>query len=63
MAMNGVVNLSSRPLSKEEVSLLQRGLTFCPTPPCPEPRQAMEDLDALYRRMRLLAHFEEKPSG
>jgi len=59
MALNGIVNLSSKPLAREEISLLQRGLKFCPTPPCPGPGQARKDLDALHRRMRLLAHFEE----
>jgi len=49
------------PLAEEEVSLLQRGLKFCPTPPCPDPGQAREDLDALHRLIRLLAHFEENP--
>ena len=61
MATNGVVNLSDRPLSQEEVTLLQRGLKFCPTPPCPDPGQGREDLSALHRRFRLMAHYEEIP--
>ena len=61
MASNGVVNLSNRPLNEEEISLLMRGLKFCPTPPCPDPGQSREDLDALHRRMRLMAFFEENP--
>ena len=58
--MNGVMNLSNRTLSKEEISLLSRGLKFCPTPPCPDQGQRREDLEALHRRMRLLSHFEDQ---
>ena len=61
MATNGVVNLSDRILTVDEITLLQRGLKFCPTPPCPDPGQVREDLDALHRRMRLLACYEENP--
>ena len=61
MATNGVVNLSNRPLTQEEISLLKRGLKFCPTPPCPDPGQAREDLSTLHRRMRLMAFYEDNP--
>ena len=43
--MSGVLNLSNRPLSTEETSLLSRGLKFCLTPPCPDPGQGREDLE------------------
>ena len=55
--MHGVLNLSTRPLSKEEISLLSRGLKFCPTPPCPVPGLGRDDLDELHRSLRLMAHF------
>ena len=61
MATNGVVNLSDRPLTQEEITLLNRGLKFCPTPPCPDPGLAREDLGTLHRRLRLLAFYEENP--
>ena len=57
--MNGVLNLSKRPLSSDEISLLSRGLKFCPTPPCPDPGAMRDDLEALHRRLRLMAHFED----
>jgi len=59
MATNGVVNLSDRVLKVDEITPLQRGLKFCPRPPCPDPGQIREDLDALHRRMRLMACYEE----
>ena len=57
--MEGVINLSHRTLSEDEVSLLMRGLKFCPTPPCPDPGQGREDLDKLHRNLRLKSHFED----
>ena len=58
---HGVVNLSKRPLTLDEISLLQRGLKFCPTPACPEPGEGREDFDALHKRLRLMAFYEENP--
>ena len=60
MTYYGVVNISNKVLSDEEVSLLQRGLKFCPTPPCPDPGQSRDDLDSLHRRLRLMAFFDEE---
>ena len=57
--MSGVLNLSSRLLSTDEITVLSRGLKFCPTPPCPDPGQGREDLEALHRRLRLLSHFKD----
>ena len=55
--MESVINLSTRKLSTDEMSILSRGLKFCPTPPCPDPGQGREDLDKLHRRLRLKSHF------
>ena len=57
--MHGVLNLSSRPLSKDEITLLSRGLKFCPTPPCPDPGLGRNDLDELHRSLRLMSHFDD----
>ena len=61
MATYGVENLSDRPLTEEEISLLKRGLKFYPTPPCTNLGQAREDLNTLQRRMSLFAFYEENP--
>ena len=61
MTTQGVVNLSNRPLTQYEITLLQRGLKFCPTPACPDPGDGRADLDALHRRLRLMSFYEERP--
>ena len=55
-----VVNLSSRVLNKVEVSILARGLSFCPTPKQLDAGQCRSDLDKLHRNLRLKAHFERR---
>ena len=61
MATNGVVNLSDRVLTLDEITLLQRGLKFCPTPSCPDPGQIREYLNALHRRMRVMTQYDKNP--
>ena len=58
--MSGVLNLSSRPLSADEITVLSRGLKFCPTPPCPDPGQGREDMEALHKRLWLMSHFKDE---
>ena len=53
-----VVNLSSFQLSEHHISLLQRGLKFCPTPPAPNAGQLREDMDRFHTRMRQIAFFD-----
>jgi len=59
---NNVVNLSKYKLSVVELSLLSKGLNFCPTPIDPDPGAIRADLDNFHRRLRLLARFEDSPS-
>ena len=54
---NTIVNLSTYNLSKNEISLLQRGLNFCPTPGQPDPGLQKTDLDNFHRKIRLHNHF------
>ncbi len=54
-----VVNLSSHNLSEDEISLLLKGLTFCPTPGEPLIKEIKEDLKAFFRRLKLKAHYHE----
>ena len=52
-----VINLSNRPLSHDETSVLKKGLKFCPTPGEPNMYDIHRDLRQFFRRMRLRAHF------
>jgi len=55
-----VVNLSTFPLTAEHISLLKRGLKFCPTPAAPDAGQLREDMDRYHNRLRQIAFFEER---
>ena len=57
-----VVNLSRRELSKEDISLLSKGLKFSPTPTDIDKSQLKSDIEAYKRKMRLKWFFrnEEK---
>ena len=61
--MESVINLSDRMLSTDEISVLSRGLKFCPTPACPDPGLGRDDLDKLHRRLRLKSFFEDLPKN
>ena len=52
-----VVNLSEIQLSPAEVTLLSKGLSFCPTPPQLDTFQLQNDLEDFYRRLRLREFF------
>ena len=54
----GVVNLSDYVLSKSELSLLERGLSFCPTPGEPDMGQLRRDLDTFHRNLRIKTFFD-----
>ena len=55
-----VVNLSNFELNEHHISLLSRGLKFCPTPACPDPGLLREDLDRFHTRLRQIAYFENR---
>ena len=48
-----VVNLSNRKLSKAEVSLLSKGLKFCPTPNSVDKLVVKEDFEKFGRILKL----------
>ena len=50
-----VVSLSCRKLTEDELSVLSKGLKFCPTPDTPDPGEVREDLDKLHKRLRQIA--------
>ncbi len=53
-----VINYSTMKLSDNHISLLSKGLKFCPTPGHPNTGDLREDMDKLHTRMRWIAFFE-----
>jgi hypothetical protein len=45
-------------LTKDEYSILLKGLKFWPTPNNPDPGELKEDLDRLHKRLRQIAHYD-----
>lgn len=58
-----VVNISSRNLSDTEMSLLSKGLHFCPTPGEPVLAEKRQDLDNLHDKLRWKQRFLDDPSN
>ena len=54
-----VVNLSRHELTQEEISVLSKGIKFCPTPGPPDPGAQREDMNNLHRRLRQIAFYED----
>ena len=52
-----MVNLYSKKLIEDHISVLSKGLKFCGTPDYPEPDQCRTDLDSLHRRLREIGHY------
>ena len=58
------VNLSSKPLSRDAINLLSKGLGYAPVPAPPDRSNLNEDLEALARRLRITHHFRNsRPLG
>ena len=57
-----VINLSTRILSKAEISLLSKGLKFIPTPTSVNKALIKEELECFGRKLRLLWHFRNEES-
>ena len=55
--IKGFVNLSSYPITNTEISVLSKGLSFCPTPGAPGIGNIVQDLDAFKRKTRLQLFF------
>ena len=53
------VNLSSCTLTKEETSVLNKGLGFVPTPPLPHPSAIQKDINKFARTLRLKVEFQQ----
>ena len=52
-----VINLSGVHLSEDEVKLLSKGLSFCPTPRRADKDEILDDLESYFRRLRLKEFF------
>ena len=55
-----VINLSKRHLSKEEISLLSKGLKFIPTPKHINKARIKEKLETYGRKLRLMWHYRNQ---
>ena len=53
------VNLSSCTLTKEETSILSKGLGFVPTPPVPHPSTIQKDINKFAHTLRLKYEFQQ----
>ena len=60
---SSVINLSSCSLSTDEISILSRGLTFCPTLRHINWPEVSADIYDFYRRMRLAEYFFDENSN
>ena len=52
-----VVNLSSSHLNADVISILSKGMKFCPTPGEPDLSKSKVDLDSFHLRMKRYLHF------
>ena len=52
-----IINLSSRHLSRDEISLLSKGLKFVPTPKHINKAKIKEEIEVYGRKLRLMWHF------
>ena len=58
-----VHNLSKIHLTKNEMSLLEKGLNFCPSTKDVDSEELFDDTFAYCRKIRLKHHFEQPPHG
>ncbi len=56
---NLVLNLSDLQLTYNQISIISRGLSFCPTPGEPDMGQVFLDLQRLFKKMRLTLFWAE----
>ena len=54
---NNVINISDTELNQAQLSALEKGLTFCPTPGAPNKAQIWNDFKDFHRRLVLKHHF------
>ena len=57
---HNVINLSNVELTEHQLSALEKGLTFCPSPGAPDKSQIWEDFKEFNRRLELMQFFSPK---
>ena len=60
---SGIVNLSKYTLQDTEISVLSKGLCFCPTPGAPDIGDIIQDLDNFKRKSRIQLFFTDPNQG
>ena len=60
---HNVINLSNVQLSVHQLSALEKGLTFCPTPGTPDKSLIWEDFKEFHRRLELMQFFTPKETN
>ena len=60
---SGIVNLSKYSLKDTEISVLSKGLGFCPTPGAPDIGDIIQDLDNFKRKTRIQLFFTDPNQG
>ena len=61
--VNNIVNLGTTALTEGETKLLQKGLSFVPTPARIPQEDIMKSLNEFIRRMKLQFHFFSPPNA
>ena len=56
---SGIVNLSNYTLQNAEISVLSKGIAFCPTSGAPDIGDIMQDLDNFKRKTRIQLFFTD----
>ena len=60
---SGIVNSSNHTLQDAEISVLSKGLGFCPTPGAPDIGDIIQDLDSFKRKTRIQLFFTDANQG
>ena len=60
---SGIVNLSNYTLQDAEISVLSKGLGFCPTLGAPDIGDIIQDLDSFKRKTRIQIFFTDPNEG
>ena len=55
---HNVINISKTELNENQVSALEKGLTFCPTPKGPDKSQIWIDFKEFHQRLELVQFFK-----
>ena len=63
LVSSSVVNLSTRNITSAEIELLEKGLSFLPTPEKSDKWQLTKDLEKLWRDIRLKMHYLDEPTS